>query len=228
MTGAAEPPAPQSDEADLARRAEIAANLADVRARIAAGCVAAGRDPEHLTLIAVSKTFPARDVLHLAALGILDVGENRDQEAAPKAAEVRAAGVVPRWHFIGQLQRNKCRSVVGYADLVHSVDRVRLARTLGELAGQHRDSPLPALVQISLDGDVTRGGAAVDATDPEHDLFRVVEEIAGQPGAALRRCDGGGAAALAAGVRLRSAGHPRRSAARRTPGRHNHLRRHEW
>ena len=165
---------------DPARRAEIAANLADVRARIAAACQRAGRDPAELTMVAVSKTFPASDVLHLVALGVEDVGENRDQEAAPKAAEVAAAGARPRWHFIGRLQRNKCRSVVEYADLVHSVDSQRLAQTLGRLAGEHRGRPLSVLVQCSLDGDTARGGAAVDADDPEYDLFQVAEVVAGQ------------------------------------------------
>ena len=99
-----------------------------MRARIADACAAAGRDRTEVTLIAVTKTYPASDVLLLAGLGVTDVGENRDQEAAPKAAEVAAAGATPRWHFVGQLQRNKCRSVVRYADVVHSVDSVRLAR----------------------------------------------------------------------------------------------------
>lgn len=169
------------DAAEAARRAEIAANLAEVRARIAAGCARFGRDPAELTMIAVSKTFPAADVLHLAALGVLDVGENRDQEAAPKAAEVAAAGVDVRWHFVGQLQRNKARSVVGYAAAVHSVDRVRLATTLGEQAAAHRDQALDVFVQCSIDGDVARGGAAEEAADPQHDLFRVAAEVARQP-----------------------------------------------
>lgn len=109
------------------RRAELAAGLARVRARIADACAAAGRDRGEVTLVAVTKTYPAADVVALAGLGVTDVGENRDQEAAPKAAEAAAAGATPRWHFIGQLQRNKARSVVRYADVVQSVDSVRLA-----------------------------------------------------------------------------------------------------
>jgi pyridoxal phosphate enzyme (YggS family) len=168
-------------EADAARRAEIAANLAEVRARIVDACRAAGRAPDSVTLVAVSKTFPARDVRHLLDLGVTDIGENRDQEAAGKAAEVAAAGGHPRWHFIGQLQRNKCRSVAGYADLVQSVDRLRLVRALAAAAAEARGQPLGVLVQCSLDGDLTRGGAAVDADQPEHDFFRVAEEVAAQP-----------------------------------------------
>ena len=74
----------------------------------------------------MTKTYPASDVLLLAGLGVTDVGENRDQEAAPKAAAVRAEGARLRWHYIGQLQRNKAESVLGYADVVESVDSVRL------------------------------------------------------------------------------------------------------
>jgi PLP dependent protein len=142
------------------RREEIASNLVAVRKRIAAACVAAGRSPEEITLIAVTKTYPASDVLHLVRLGVPDIGENRDQEAAPKAREV---GPGVRWHFIGQLQRNKCKSVVTYADMVHSVDSVELARTLAEQALKRRSAPLDALVQVSLDktdGGKTDGGKA--------------------------------------------------------------------
>jgi pyridoxal phosphate enzyme (YggS family) len=141
-----------------ARRAELAANLAQVRERIRAAAQAAGRDPTELTLIAVTKTYPAADIALLAALGITDIGENRDQEAAAKHAETAGLGL--RWHFIGQLQRRKCRSVAGYADVVHSVDRPELAAALGA-AAQARGRVVDALVQVSLDepASVGRGGA---------------------------------------------------------------------
>jgi PLP dependent protein len=143
------------------RRAGLARNLAAVRARISAACDAAGRDPAELTLIAVTKTYPASDVLELARLGLTDFGENRDQEAAPKAAEVAAAPAVAgmvTWHFIGQLQTNKARGVARYASLVHSVDRVRLARALGA-AARAAGRPLTCLVQVSLDPADAGGGA---------------------------------------------------------------------
>lgn len=175
---------------DEQRREQIAHNLAAVRARIAAAAVRAGRKPDEVTLVAVTKTYPASDVLHLAALGVADVGENRDQEAAPKAAETAAAGVVPRWHFIGQLQRNKARSVAGYAAMVHSVDSVRLASALAAAAGHAADAgrpgPLDALVQISVDGDPQRGGALAAGDDPDRALLRVAEAIAGAPTLRLR------------------------------------------
>jgi len=163
---------------DLAdpRTAEIAGNLARVRARIAEACAAAHRDPAEVTLVAVTKTYPAADVLRLVELGVTDIGENRDQEASAKAAEVAAAGVAVRWHFVGRLQRNKCRSVARYATLVHSVDSVRLARALGEAAAR----PLEVLLQVSIDGDPARGGV------PESGLAELAEAVAGQPALRLR------------------------------------------
>jgi pyridoxal phosphate enzyme (YggS family) len=148
-----------------ARRAELAANRAAVLDRIAAAARQAGRDPADVTLIAITKTFPASDVIDLADLGQVDVGENRDQEAAGKADEVAAAASDHpavrdlRWHFVGQLQRNKVASVVRYADVVHSVDRVRLVSALDTAAQRHRDRPLDVLLQVDLRG-------LVPATEP--------------------------------------------------------------
>jgi pyridoxal phosphate enzyme (YggS family) len=159
-----------------ARSQELAVKLRAVRARLAAACAHANRKPDEVTLVAVTKTFPAEDVARLAELGVLDVGENRDQEAAPKAAAVAAAGANVHWHFIGQLQRNKARSVVRYADLVHSVDSVRLARALADAVHQHRETPLDVLVQISLDG--ARGGALPGDPDADVNLDRVLESAA--------------------------------------------------
>jgi pyridoxal phosphate enzyme (YggS family) len=137
------------------REAELAANLESVRKRIAAACDAAGRDPAGVTLIAVTKTWPASDVRLLAGLGITDVGENRDAEAAPKAASCSDLHLT--WHFIGQLQTNKCRSVAGYASFVHSVDRERLVRALGT-AARAADRVITGLVEVSFDDDPGRGG----------------------------------------------------------------------
>jgi len=174
------------------RRDEIVSGLTRVRARIAAGCLAVGRDPAEVTLIAVTKTYPVADIARLVQLGVTDIGENRDQEAAGKAAELAAAGVVVRWHFVGQLQRNKCRSVVTYADLVHSVDSVALARTLDREAQRGRDSPLDVLLQVSLDGDPERGGVVAGGAgsaavaDPDRDLDRVLAAVTGSAALRLR------------------------------------------
>ncbi|MFG2061341.1 YggS family pyridoxal phosphate-dependent enzyme [Micromonospora sp. NPDC048871] len=167
------------------RRAELAAGLARVRSRIADACAAVGRDRTEVTMIAVTKTYPASDVIALAGLGVTDVGENRDQEAAPKAAQVAAAGVTPCWHFIGRLQRNKVKSVVQYADVVQSVDSVRLAAALDAAATARRDRPLEVLVQVSVDGDPSRGGAVADSADPDIGLGSVAAAVADSAGLRL-------------------------------------------
>ena len=140
------------------RLAELAANLAAVRAAIAAACAAAGRDPAEVQLIAVTKTFPVPDIMLLYELGIADVGENKDQEAAPKVAACAAAGLALRWHFVGQLQVNKVASVASYAYMVHSVDRMRLVDALGRRAVA-AGRQVRCLVQVSLDVTPGRGGA---------------------------------------------------------------------
>jgi PLP dependent protein len=141
---------------ESSRREELAARLAAVRERIAAACKAAGRAADEVTLIAVTKTWPASDVRLLSGLGVRDIGENRDAEAAPKAAQ--CADLELTWHFIGQLQTNKCASVVRYATFVHSVDRLRLIRALGA-AARRAERVVRCLIEVSLDGDPARGGA---------------------------------------------------------------------
>jgi pyridoxal phosphate enzyme (YggS family) len=161
----------------LDRRAEIAANLADFSARISAACAVAGREPAELTLVAVTKTFPASDVMLLADLGVTAVGENRDQEAAPKHELCAALGL--RWHFVGRLQRNKCRSVARYADVVHSIDRPELVDALS-LAAVAAGRAITTLIQVSLDpatgDDGARGGARPDQ------VVGLAERVASAPG----------------------------------------------
>jgi pyridoxal phosphate enzyme (YggS family) len=139
-----------------ARRAELAANLAAVRARIDTACAIAGRDVKDVTLIAVTKTFPADDVRLLAGLGVAEVAENRDRDAAPKAAAT--ADLPLTWHFVGQLQTNKVRSVVSYADVVQSVDRSKLVSALSA-AAVRAGRTVRCLVQVALDDAQGRGGA---------------------------------------------------------------------
>lgn len=124
----------------------------------------------------MTKTYPASDVLLLSELGVTDVGENRDQDAAGKAAVVAARGAAVRWHFIGQLQRNKCRSVVRYADVVQSVDSVRLAEALGDAADKHRERPLEVFIQVSIDGNPARGGAGSTSEDSVDRVAAAVAE----------------------------------------------------
>lgn len=161
------------------RRAALAANLAEFRARLADVCSACDRDPAQITLIAVTKTFPASDVRLLADLGVTDVGENRDQEATAKHEAVADSRL--RWHFVGGLQRNKARSVVRYADMVHSVDRGPLVEALSA-AADAVDRRVTALVQVSVDpeGEPTgRSGAPPDA------VLSLADAIAAAPGLQL-------------------------------------------
>jgi pyridoxal phosphate enzyme (YggS family) len=161
-----------SDAADP-RAAEIAANLAAVRARIEAAARSAGRDPGAVTLVAVTKFFPGADAVRLYEAGVREFGENRDQEAAPKIAEVRALMPLARWHFIGQVQTNKARSVAAYADVVQSVDRSRLVTALDQAAAR-AGRTLDCLVQVNLDPDAAgRGGA-----EPG-DVERIADAVAG-------------------------------------------------
>jgi pyridoxal phosphate enzyme (YggS family) len=139
----------------VTRRDELTANLEALEERVTAACTAAGRSRADLTVVAVSKTWPAADVATLRDLGVRDFGENRDAEAAAKAAAI--PGV--RWHFVGAVQTNKARSVASYADVVHSLDRPRLASALSDGASR-AGRTVDVLVQVSLDGAPDRGGAA--------------------------------------------------------------------
>ncbi|MFF1413211.1 YggS family pyridoxal phosphate-dependent enzyme [Streptomyces sp. NPDC058289] len=159
------------------RKSELASNLAQVEERIGVACAAAGRKREEVTLIVVTKTYPASDVRLLADLGVRHVAENRDQDAAPKAEA--CADLPLTWHFVGQLQTNKVRSVAGYAHLVQSVDRPKLVTALSAAAeGAGRE--LGCLVQIALDAESgergARGGAA-----PEQ-LAELADLVAAAPG----------------------------------------------
>lgn len=143
------------------RKAELAANLARVEERISSACSVAGRARADVTLVVVTKTWPASDVRLLAELGVRHVAENRDQEAAPKASA--CADLILDWHFVGQLQTNKVRSVAGYATFVHSVDRPRVIGSLSS-AAERSGRELGCLIQVALDARSgalgSRGGAA--------------------------------------------------------------------
>ncbi|HWC83721.1 MAG TPA: YggS family pyridoxal phosphate-dependent enzyme [Pseudonocardiaceae bacterium] len=169
------------------RRADIAANLAAVRDRIARACAAADRDPAEVSLLAVTKTFPASDVALLSDLGLTEFAENRDPEAVGKIPEFDRlrpdAGA--RWQMVGRLQRNKARSVVRWADTVQSVDSERLADALARAAAtaldkRERSEPLGVLIQASLDGDPARGGV------PLPELPSLANRIASEASLELR------------------------------------------
>ena len=136
----------------------LAERLAETQQRITAAALRCERSSDDIRLIVVTKNHPTQLVFDLLELGVRDFGENRDQEAAPKAAEVRAVSAVEhRWHFIGQLQSNKVKSVVNYASAVHSLDRQSLLDSLGK-ATIEREVPLDVFIQLNLTDDQGRGG----------------------------------------------------------------------
>ena len=154
----------------MSRRDEIAAGLDDVRRRIADAASAAGRDADDVTLVVVTKFFPASDVRLLAGLGVTDVGENRHPEAHDKLTECGDLGL--RWHFIGGLQSNKAAVVGSYADVVESVDRVKLVNAL-DRGAHERSHQLDALLQVSLDPPGREGRSGADV----HDLAALADAV---------------------------------------------------
>ncbi len=154
------------------REQELAGSLAAVRSRLTAAAEAAGRHSDEIELLPITKFFPASDVSILHHLGCEAFGESREQEAANKAAEVTnlVGGAPIRWHMVGRIQRNKARSIAAWAYAAHSVDSVRVVTALDRATARardagDRDAPLRVYIQLSLDGDVRRGG--VDVHDPE-------------------------------------------------------------
>jgi len=142
-----------------------------------------------VTLIAITKGYPGADVVSLATLGVGDVGENRDQEASAKVAEVarlrrgsEAEASVPdlRWHFVGRLQSRKARSVASYAHAVHSVDRAELVAGLAAGATRAGRDRIDVFVQVSLDGDPARGGV------PGEHVVALADVVAARPELRLR------------------------------------------
>ncbi len=130
-------------------------DLREVRERIAGAAARSGRDPEDVTLVAVSKTLPVAVLEAAFRAGALDLGENRAQELHEKASVLEALPV--RWHFVGHLQTNKVKQVVGTATLIHSVDRLRLAEAISTRAvalGVSQD----VLIEVNVSGEMTKQG----------------------------------------------------------------------
>lgn len=163
------------------RADELATRLAETRQRLDAARAAAGRTDE-VDLVVVTKFHPVTDVVRLARLGVRDVGENRVQEAAAKVSDLAAAdaelAAAVRWNMVGHIQSNKAAAVARWADRVHSVDSAKVADGLekgrARAAGERDDvTPLPVLLQLSLDGDTSRGGIA------REDLPGFADHVAG-------------------------------------------------
>ena len=144
------------------RRSEITSNLQVVRDEISKAVASTGRSLDEITLIAVTKTFPASDVEILRDLGVTHFGENRDADAAPKASTV--AGT---WHFQGQIQSNKLKSITTWANVIHSLDEIRHFEVI-EKSAPH---PLDIFCQVSLDGSEGRGGVS------EQKLYELAQAI---------------------------------------------------
>lgn len=141
----------------LSRGAEIAQSLNDVRTRVAQAATQAGRLPESVTLIAVTKTYPASDVQILFDLGVRDFGENRSAEGAEKSAAVTG-----HWHFQGQIQSNKIGAIAKWANTIHSLDQLSHVAKFDRAVGEESGKRMQIFIQLSLDGDATRSGVGQD------------------------------------------------------------------
>lgn len=142
----------------------VAERLAGIQGRIDSKLLQLGRSKQDVTLVVVTKNHPVDLALELYNLGCRDFGENRDQEAGPKAtqlSEILQGSDLPNWHFIGQLQSNKAKRVCEYADTVHSVDRESLLDALIK-ATEQRSKPLDVFLQVNLTDDPNRGGISAD------------------------------------------------------------------
>lgn len=154
----------------------IAERLADVRERIARAAARAGRSPDEITLVAVSKGHPPEAVVEAYRLGLRDFGENRVEEAEPKMAAVRdmlaaeGQGKDIRWHLIGHIQSRKAKRAISPYVLIHSVDRLKIARRLDRFAGE-ADRVLPVLLEVNISGEATKFGFSPD------EIFDAVTEI---------------------------------------------------
>lgn len=167
---------------DDQRRRAVSANLTAVRDRIRAACAASARDPQEVTIVAITKTFPASDVRILADLGVRHMGENRHPEAGRKARE--CADLDLTWHFVGQLQRNKANAVAQYADIVESVDRPALIDTLSRAAG-NAGREIGVCVQVDLDASPTDSGPSARGGAPRPQVLDLADQIAASAGLRL-------------------------------------------
>jgi len=152
----------------ISREDELSANVNSVRERIAKAAERVGRQPQEITLIAVTKTYPISDVVTLHNLGLEDFAENRDREGREKSAAVPA-----RWHFQGQIQSNKISSIAGWASVVHSLDNPRHARLLASVPPYSKI--LSVFIQVSLGPQPGRGGI-----EPQ-DLSPLAELVLSEP-----------------------------------------------
>ena len=158
-------------------------NLRSVRERVAAACQRAGRSPDEVTIVGVSKTFPPALVVEACRAGLTNVGENRVQEAATKIPAVEALGSRPRWHLVGHLQTNKVKTALGLFDIIHSVDSLRLAEFISRQVTSlpvQKAGTLPVLLEINVAVEASKFGLRPEETGP------TLEQIARLPGLAVQ------------------------------------------
>lgn len=157
----------------MSRAEEIRANIAALEQRIAGACARAGRERASVTLVAVTKTFPAADVDHAIAAGMTDVGENKVQEARDKKPNVAADA---RWHLIGHLQSNKARDAVRLFDVIQTVDSFELAEKLGraaDAAGKRQE----VLLQVNVGREPQKSGIQPEETAPLLQRIRGIDSL---------------------------------------------------
>lgn len=159
----------------MSRAMELTNNLAEVNQRINIAAKKASRSVDEITLITVTKTFPTSDIENLYQLGLRDFGENRDQEASKKVTNLPKD---IRWHFQGQIQSNKLKSITSWASCIHSVDQLRYAQLISQLI---RDAKMPIFIQVSLD-KTSKNRAGVEPDE----LIKMATQVSDLPGISLQ------------------------------------------
>lgn len=161
---------------------DINSNLARLKERIAAAATRAGREPEEITLVAITKTFPPQAIEEAFAAGLREFGENRVQEAEPKIKWLRERDVLLKWHMVGHLQRNKAKKAIHLFDIIHSVDSVRLAAEMSRRCEIARIT-MPVLLEINVSGEASKYGFPVEESkgQEEEQFLHAVEEMTALP-----------------------------------------------
>ena len=152
---------------------DIGVNLHRLRQRVDAACRRAGRSPDGVTIVGVSKGFPASAVIAAWQAGLRDIGENRVQEAATKIAAATVQGARPRWHLVGHLQTNKVKTVLGLFDIIHSVDSLHLAEAISRAAVK----PVPVLLEVNVADEPSKYGLRPEEVEPALAQVRALPNV---------------------------------------------------
>lgn len=158
----------------------ISSNLARLRERMSAAATRAGREPDDVILVPVTKTFAPQIIEGAVTVGLREFGENQVQEAEPKVAWFRDKGIYLKWHMVGHLQRNKVKKAIHLFDIIHSVDSVRLAREVSHRCARAKMT-MPILLEVNVSDEASKYGFRVTKEGQEEEFFRVVEEIIDLP-----------------------------------------------